>query len=82
MKKAFIIGLMFLVFPALVKANGSIEDNLMSETFVGMFDSGPIYYDLSIENDPPPPVPLDGGLTAILLAGSIAGYRHYKNKRA
>lgn len=81
MKKAFVIGLVLLGFPALVKANNN-EYNLFGETFVGMFDSGPIYYDLSIENDPPPPVPLDGGLTAILLAGSIAGYRHYRKKRA
>lgn len=81
MKKAFVIGLLLLGFPLLVKANNN-ENNLFDETFEDMFDSELFYFDSSIENDPPPPVPLDGGLTAILLAGSIAGYRHYKNKRA
>jgi len=35
-----------------------------------------------IQDNPPPPVPLDGGLTALLLAGGAAGYRQYKKKRA
>lgn len=29
-----------------------------------------------------PAVPLDGGLTALLLAGGAAGYRQYKKKKA
>ena len=78
MKKAFLIGLVFVWFVPSIKAS----DNTFGETFEGMFDSEPIYYDLSIESDPPPPVPLDGGLTALLLAGGAAGYRYYRNKRA
>ena len=78
MKKAFLIGLVFVWFVPSIKAS----DNTFDETFEGMFDSEPIYYDSSIENDPPPPVPLDGGLTALILAGSAAGYRHYRKKRS
>jgi len=33
------------------------------------------------EDNPPPPVPLDGGLTALLLAGGAAGYRQYKKRK-
>ena len=34
------------------------------------------------ESNPPqdPPVPLDGGLTALLLAGGATGYRQYKKR--
>lgn len=77
MKKAFLIGLVFVWFVPSIKAS----DNTFDETFDGMFDLEPIYYDSSIENDPPPPVPLDGGLTALILAGSAAGYRYYRKKR-
>ena len=82
MKKAFLIGLVFVWFVPSIKANDNIEHNHFVESFEGMFDSEPIYYDSSIENDPPPPVPLDGGLTALILAGSAAGYRHYRKKRS
>lgn len=35
------------------------------------------------ESNPPqdPPVPLDGGLTALLLAGGATGYRQYKKRK-
>ena len=81
MKKAFLIGLVFVWFVPSIKANDNIEHNLFVETFEGMFDSEPIYFDSSIQDNPPPPVPLDGGLTALLLAGSVAGYRQYRKKR-
>lgn len=34
-----------------------------------------------IQDNPPPPVPLDGGLTALLLAGGAAGYRVLRKKK-
>jgi|TARA_B110000444_G_C18840486_1_gene598615 hypothetical protein len=34
------------------------------------------------EGDPPdPPVPLDGGISALLLAGGALGYRKYRNRK-
>ena len=35
-----------------------------------------------VKDNPHPLVPLDGGLTALLLAGGAAGYRQYKTKKA
>jgi len=35
-----------------------------------------------VKDNPHPLVPLDGGLTALLLAGGAAGYRQYKKKKA
>lgn len=78
MKKAFLIGLMFVWFVPSIKAS----DNTFDETFDGMFDSEELFYDSSVAMGPPPPVPLDGGLTALILAGSAAGYRYYRKKRA
>lgn len=78
MKKAFLIGLMFVWFIPSIKAS----ENTFDETFDGMFDSEELFYDSSVAMDPPPPVPLDGGLTALILAGSAAGYRYYRKKRA
>ena len=31
---------------------------------------------------PPPPVPLDGGLVALLAAGGAVAYKNYKSKRS
>ena len=56
--------------------------NPFDETFDGMFDTEPILIDIPTGDGPPPPVPLDGGLTALLLAGGAAGYRQYKKKKA
>ena len=63
-------------------AKVSASDNPFDETFDGMFDTEPILIDIPTGDGPPPPVPLDGGLTALLLAGGAAGYRQYKKKRA
>ena len=35
-----------------------------------------------VKDNPHPLVPLDGGLTPLLLAGGAAGYRQYKKKKA
>ena len=71
---------------AKVSASDNPFDNPFDETFDetcdGMYDTEPILIDIPTGDGPPPPVPLDGGLTALLLAGGAAGYRQYKKKRA
>jgi len=53
-------------------------------TFQGMFEmpDQPIYIPEGVQAPLNPAVPLDGGLTALLLAGGAAGDRQYKKKRA
>lgn len=73
----------YLIASVLVTvANLQASDNPFDETFDGMFDTEPVLIDIPTGNGPPPPVPLDGGLTALLLAGGAAGYRQYKKKKA
>lgn len=60
----------------------SASENPFVETFDGMFDIEPVVVDIPTGDSPPPPVPLDGGLTVLLLAGGAAGYRLYKKKKA
>ncbi len=59
----------------------TVEDlNPFDEVFNDMFGylGEPLYIP---EDTPPPPVPLDGGLTALLLAGGAAGYRQYTKRK-
>ena len=73
----------YLIASVLVTvANLQASDNPFDETFDGMFDTEPVLIDIPTGDGPPPPVPLDGGLTALLLAGGAAGYRPYKKKKA
>ena len=53
-------------------------------TFQGMFEKpkGPIYIPEGVQGPLNPVVPLEGGPTALLLAGGAAGYRQYKKKKA
>jgi hypothetical protein len=63
---------------------GQSNDVDFNETFQGMFEmpEQPIYIPEGVQGPLNPGVPLDGGLTALLLAGGAAGYRQYKKKRA
>ena len=63
---------------------GQSNDVDFNETFQGMFEmpEQPIYIPEGVQGPLNPAVPLDGGLTALLLAGGAAGYRQYKKKRA
>lgn len=73
----------YLIASVLVTvANLQASDNPFDETFDGMFDTEPVLIDIPTGDGPPPPVPLDGGLTALLLAGGAAAYRQYKKKKA
>ena len=42
----------------------------------------PIYIPEWVQGPLNPAVPLDGGLSTLLLAGGAAGYRQYKKQRA
>jgi hypothetical protein len=63
---------------------GQSNDVDFNETFQGMFEmpEQPIYIPEGVQGPLNPGVPLDGGLTALLLAGGAAGYRQYKKKKA
>lgn len=57
------------------------NDNLFAESFEGMFDQeAPTWVPEGVNDNPPPPVPLDGGLVALFVAGSAAGYRALRKK--
>ena len=78
----------YLIFSALVaaalSASAQSMEEAFDETFQGMFEmpDQPIYIPEGVQGPLNPGVPLDGGLTALLLAGGAAGYRQYKKKRA
>jgi hypothetical protein len=78
----------YIMFSALlaVALSSSAQSNgsMFDETFQGMFDvpNEPIYIAEGVQGPLNPAVPLDGGLTALLLAGGAAGYRQYKKKKA
>lgn len=59
------------------------EFDVIEKVMNDMFDFE--LYDIGlptgIQDNPPPPVPLDGGLTALLLAGGAAGYRVLRKKK-
>lgn len=53
------------------------DENVFSETFSEMFNT-PITYEIEPQGVGNPEVPLDGGLTALLVAGGAVGYRKYR----
>jgi len=75
MKNVFTV---LLVIGAL-SLNAQSQEDIFSEAFNGMFNfeipTGPIS---GAMDNPPPPVPLDGGLIALLAAGGTLGYRKLK----
>ena len=56
------------------------EGNLFQQSFEGMFEIEPVDMHIpeGIQGPQNPAVPLDGGLTALLLAGGAVGYRKYQ----
>ncbi len=73
--------LLLLILLSLMTSAAQASENPFIETFNGMFDAEPIVIDIASSDGPPPPVPLDGGVTALLIAGGAAGYRQYKKKK-
>lgn len=60
--------------------NPSEEFGIISESFEGMFEIEPAdtYIPEGVQGPLNPAVPLDGGLTALLVAGGAVGYRKYR----
>ena len=56
------------------------NDNLFQESFEGMFEIEPAdtYIPEGVQGPLNPAVPLDGGLTALLVAGGAVGYSKYR----
>ncbi len=79
MKKFLVITMVvFCVLPS-----RSQSENPFEGTFDGMFEGSndPMPVPQGVMGPLNPAVPLDGGLTALLLAGGAAGYRQYKKKK-
>ena len=62
-------------------ARGQDNGNAFEEAFEDMFQfEEPVWIP---QNTPPdPPVPLDGGLVALLAAGGAVAYKNYKSKQS
>ena len=69
-----------MLFVSLV-ARGQDNGNVFEEAFEDMFQfEEPVWIP---QNSPPdPPVPLDGGLVALLFAGGAVAYKKYQSKRS
>ena len=79
MKKFLVIAMVvFCVLPSF-----SQSENPFEGTFDGMFDvpNDPMPVPQGVMGPLNPAVPLDGGLTALLIAGGAAGYSQYKKKK-
>ncbi len=62
-------------------ARGQDNGNVFEEAFEDMFQfEAPVW--IPQNTPPPPPVPLDGGLVALLAAGGAVAYKNYKSKRS
>ena len=62
-------------------AQGQDSENAFSEAFEDMFQyEEPVF--IAQNTPPPPPVPLDGGLTALLVAGGGLAYRKLRPSSA
>ena len=62
-------------------ARGQDSENAFEEAFEDMFQyEEPVWIP---QNTPPPhPVPLDGGLVALLAAGGAVAYKKYRSAKA
>ena len=74
-----------MIFCTLVLLTSSIfaeseQSSIFEESFTGMFEIEPIepYIPEGVQGPLNPAVPLDGGLTALLVAGGAVGYRKYR----
>jgi hypothetical protein len=71
---------LFILFGFTMVAQSGEDMNLFDQTFQGMFNYEEPWY-IPEGTPPAPPVPLDGGLIALLLAGGAAGYRQYTKRK-
>lgn len=83
MKNYLLFALFALVSLRVGAQDAALSDEmLIQETFSGMFDvEVPLYLNQGVSDNPPPPVPVDGGLVALLAAGGGLAYRRYRKLR-
>lgn len=76
MKRTLILAFVILSSPIFAQET----ENLFSESFSNMFEIEPTepYIPEGIQGPLNPAVPLDGGLTALLVAGGAVGYRKFR----
>lgn len=81
MSRALLLFVALAALPALPAAAQEAQDPF-AEAFEGMFQiEQPDWEAITSSDAPPdPPVPLDGGLTALLAAGAAVGYRRFRAK--
>lgn len=81
MSRALLLFVALSALPALPVAAQETQDPF-AEAFEGMFQiEQPDWEAITSSDAPPdPPVPLDGGLTALLAAGAAVGYRRFRAK--
>ena len=72
---------LFILFGFAMVAQSGDDMNPFDQTFQGMFNYEEPWYIPEGTPPAPPTVPLDGGLTALLLAGGAAGYRQYTKRK-
>ncbi|MFM6999355.1 MAG: PID-CTERM protein-sorting domain-containing protein [Bacteroidota bacterium] len=78
MIRALFLAAVFASVPARAQEN----QDPFAEAFEDMFQIQDPDWELITSDAPPdPPVPLDGGLTALLAAGAAVGYRRFRTKR-
>jgi hypothetical protein len=77
-KILYLSGLCFLCLEDL---KGQSQEDIFKDIYEDMFHLPEDMYVPQTMPPDPPPVPLDGGLTALLLAGGAAGYRQYQKKK-
>ncbi len=80
MKHLFFLTTLFLSSTTLFSQSN--EGNVFEESFSGMFATDPseleIAQNVGMPDPGDPSVPLDGGLTALLVAGGAVGYRKFR----
>jgi hypothetical protein len=72
-----------LVLAFLTSINLMAQDqSIFQESFEGMFEIEPAdtYIPEGVQGPLNPAVPLDGGLTALLVAGGAVGYRRFRGR--
>lgn len=74
-----------LVLASMVPAWANSNEDIFSQAFDGMFEGNgwnDFNIDASVMDNPPPPVPLDGGLAVLLATGAAVGYRRVRASNA
>lgn len=74
-----------LVLATMQPTFATSNEDIFSQTFEGMFEGNTwndFDLDASVMDNPPPPVPVDGGLAVLLATGAAVGYRKVRAAKA